>query len=200
MTGLDDETLLAWMTSDDYQGFLQCDSTFVLANDAIVAVAATDPANLVTALTQAYARWSCTVDALRLRHLGPQTRWQRYADSSTAALIVGALARIGDEEPFEFNLPAVRGSLGLHAMQVTNSPEKLAEFMADPGCPLTHDLSEAHAALSALHAVRAGDACPIFEPDGSWWAWYALYEPAARAAGQTAAAAWQIARSHQVGP
>jgi len=200
MTGMDDGTLFAWMTSEDYQGFLHGDSTFVLASNAVVGVATIDLANLQTALAEAYGRWRRAVDALRLRHLNPQTRWQQYADASTAALVVGGLARIADQDPFECDLPAMRGSLGLHAMQVTNCPEQLADFMAEPWRPLAYELSEAHAVLAALDAVRAGDACPILEPDGSWWAWYALYEPAARAAGKAAAAAWYIARSHHVGP
>jgi hypothetical protein len=51
---LDDETILEWMTSEPYQGFLQCESTLALASDAIVAI---DLANLDAALTHIGGEW-----------------------------------------------------------------------------------------------------------------------------------------------
>jgi hypothetical protein len=199
MLELSDESLLAWMTSAAYHDFLECQSTLDLASDAVTGVAMTDVGNLDAAVIDAYADWSRAVDALRLPHpVDARMRWQRYVDASTAALVLSGLARIGDAEPYECDLPTVRGSLGLRGMLIVNRPKKLAEFMADPWPRLAHELVEANAPLAALRAVHAGRASRAPDPDGTWWAWYALHEPAARAAGNTAAAAWHIARSHQL--
>ncbi len=199
MVGLNDETLIAWMVSPTLEDFLGCESTLYLVGDAIATVAGMDHANLDVALEDAFTSWSRSVQALRTPHpADPRTRWQRYASAACAALALGAVARIGDPEPFSFDLIAARGSLGLHGMSIVNQPEKLAEFTAHP-CPvLESELADARSTLDAMRAVHARRASPVLEPDGSWWAWYALYEPAARAAAATAATAWDIARAHDL--
>jgi len=198
MPELDDETLLAWMTSVAFRDFLESESTSEVGDVAITAVAEADVANLDDALTEAYVAWERAVTALQHPCVSSfPARWRLYAEASSAALALGGLARIGGEEDgYEFDRTAVRGSLGLHGMQIVNVPAKLAAFMRDPWPRLARELAEADQPLAAIRAVHAGGASRVLEPDGSWWAWYALYEPAARAASATAAAAWRLADGH----
>jgi hypothetical protein len=201
MPELDDETLDRWMTSAAFRDFLECESTRDVGSTAITAVAGCDVAKIDAALSDVYVVWCRTVNVLRNPHpSSAPARWQLYADASAAALAVGALARIGGDQEYELDLAAVRGSLGLHGMEIVNTPAKLAEFMGDPWSRLTHELAEALKPLAAICAVHAGRASRVLDPDGSWWwAWSALYEPAARAAGDTAVAAWHLTRSSNGG-
>lgn len=196
MPELDDATLLAWMTSASFRDFLECESTREIADAAIAIVADTDVADLDASLSEAYAAWEHAVAALHkpFSSSSSSVRRRLFADVSSAALALGALARIaGDEDDYQFDRIAVRSSLGLRGMQIVNVPAKLAAFMRSPWPRLAHELAEASQPLAAIRAVSAGAASSVLDPDGSWWAWYALYEPTARAAGHTAAAAWHLA-------
>jgi hypothetical protein len=195
MPELDDATLLAWMTSASFRDFLECESTREIGDAAIAVVADADVADLDAALSEAYAAWERAVAALHnpCNSSSSPARWHLFADVSSAALALGALVRIaGEEDDYEFDRMAVRGSLGLHGMQIVNVPAKLTAFMRDPWPRLAREVAEASQPLAAIRAVSAGAASRVPNPDGSWWAWYALYEPTARAAGHAAAAAWQL--------
>ncbi len=164
---------------------------------ALSAIADADLANPDSALTDAYAVWSRAVNALCHPHRSPVPAQTLYADSAAAALAVSAMARIADDqEEFEVAQSSLRGSLGLNRMPIVNTPTKLAEFMDDPWAQLVRELAEARKPLTAIRAVLAGRASRLYHPEEvRWWAWADLSEPAARAAADTAAAAWRLATS-----
>ncbi len=197
MSELDDKTILEWAVSSAFQDFLESQSTHRVISASISTIADADLANPGTALTDAYAVWSRAVNALCRPHRSPVPAQALYVDAAAAALAVSAMARIADDQmEFEPDQSSLRGSLGLNGMQIVNTPTRLAEFMADPWAQLARELAEAQKPLTTIRAVQAGRASRLYNPkEGWWWAWADLSEPAARAAADTAAAAWRLAMS-----
>jgi hypothetical protein len=197
MSELDDKTILEWMTSSAFRDFLESQSTHRVISLAISAIADADLVSPGAAMTDAYAVWSRAVNALCHPHRSPVPVQALYADAAAAALALSAMARIADDqEEFELDRSSLRGSLGLNGMPIVNTPTKLAEFMANPWARLARELAEAHAPLTAIQAVLADRASRLYHPEeGRWWAWADLSQPAARAAADTAAAAWHLAES-----